>query len=94
MKRARAFKRQRLQEVRHYCASRTRPRVDLAAESIRHPRRAGPARNSDASLFRHFNVPKYFPLDRHATILTVQCSENETHWSEGPLVRLFKKEAP
>ena len=32
MKRACAFKRQRLQEVRHYCASRNRPRVDLAAE--------------------------------------------------------------
>ena len=53
----------------------------------------GPARNSDASLFRRLNVPKYFSLDRHATIPTIQCSENETHWSEGPLVRLFKKEA-
>ena len=37
MKRACAFKRQRLPAVRHYCASRTR--VDLAAESIRHPHR-------------------------------------------------------
>ena len=52
-----------------------------------------PCRNSDASLFRRLNVPKYFPLDRHATIPTVQCSENETHWSEGPLVRLFELEA-
>ena len=57
------------------------------------PARPGPARNSDASLFRRLNVPKYFPLDRHVTIPTVQCSENETHWSEGPLVRLFEKEA-
>ena len=56
-------------------------------------RERGPARNSDTSLFRRLNGPKYFPLDRHVTIPTVQCSENETHWSEGPLVRLFEKEA-
>ena len=53
----------------------------------------GPARNSDTSLFRRLNGPKYFPLDRHATMPTVQCSENGTHCSEGPFVRLFKKEA-
>ena len=53
----------------------------------------GPARNSDTSLFRRLNGPKYFPLDRHDTMPTVQCSENKTHWSEGQLVRLFKKEA-
>ena len=46
----------------------------------------GPDRNSDASLFRRLNGPKYFPLDRHATRPTVQCSENGTHWSEGPFV--------
>ena len=53
----------------------------------------GPARNSDTSLFRRLNGPKYFPLDRHATMPTVQCYENGTHWSEGQFVRLFKKEA-
>jgi hypothetical protein len=53
----------------------------------------GPARNSDTSLFRRLNGPKYFSLDRHATMPTVQCSENGTHWSEGPFVRHFKKEA-
>ena len=53
----------------------------------------GHARNSDTSLFRRLNGPKYFPLDRHATMPTVQCYENGTHWSEGPFVRLFKKEA-
>ena len=52
-----------------------------------------PCRNSDASLFRRLNGPKYFPLDRHATMPTVKCSENGTHWSEGPFVRLFQKEA-
>ena len=53
----------------------------------------GPARNSDNTLIRRLNGPKYFPLDRHATMPTVQCSENGTHWSEGQFVRLFKKEA-
>ena len=48
----------------------------------------GPARNSDASLFRRLNGPKYFLLDRHATSMpTVQCYENGTHCSEGPFVR-------
>ena len=42
----------------------------------------GPARNSDTSLFRRLNGPKYFPLDRHATMPTVQCSEKRN-----PLVR-------
>ena len=51
----------------------------------------GPARNSDTSLFRRLNGPKYFPLDRHDTMPTVQCSENRTHWSDGLMRLLFEK---